>query len=475
MSRFPFAPRSFFALALLLPAAAAAQPAPGTGAGTPPVAPAAPAAPACASSRDNAASRCWACTCACAARTRSRLPPARPSIADRSSLLRLPREPPAPAPAPTTDRTTDVSIGANPKDVYAEDWWVHSRPIFEMHGYLRVRAELFHGFALGRLDNPNVALWPQPADNSYTDLSGDAAPGHLSAATRHIAPCDDKTQAGANMRFRINPELHISDNLRILSQIDMLDNLVLGSTPGGFANQPAADDGGYTPTPGSPYVPLGSLATTTAPPTTGINSFPQQHPGQASVGRVCDAARPAPVRPHAQPLGSRHLREQRRYATTRIGSRPRPHHVHDRHQEPRSLFLRHLGFPERGSDQRNGREPHRWPALRSGPARRRQPVHRDDRAPAQPGDDQARSGPRRRGLQRRRVLSATGISTSLDRRRARRHSTYPRQHRKPGGPTCSTSGSPPRPQAVRPRPLAAVPLQEVPLRGRGCDDCRIAR
>jgi uncharacterized protein (TIGR04551 family) len=74
------------------------------------------------------------------------------------------------------------------------------------------------------------------------------------------------------MRFRVNPELHISDNLRILSQIDMLDNLVLGSTPGGFANQPAAL-GGYVGTPGSPYVPLGSFATTTAVPTAGINSF----------------------------------------------------------------------------------------------------------------------------------------------------------------------------------------------------------
>jgi hypothetical protein len=41
-------------------------------------------------------------------------------------------------------------------------------------------------------------------------------------------------QAGANMRFRLTPELHISDNLRVLSQIDMLDNLVLGSTPSGF-------------------------------------------------------------------------------------------------------------------------------------------------------------------------------------------------------------------------------------------------
>src|SRR5262249_43404646 len=115
-------------------------------------------------------------------------------------------------------------------------------------------------------------LWPQPADNFYTELNGNTPHGPTVCGDSHTANCDDKTQAGANMRFRVNPELHISDNLRILSQIDMLDNLVLGSTPAGFANQPTA--AGYTPTPGSPFVPLGSLATTTAPPTTGLNSFP---------------------------------------------------------------------------------------------------------------------------------------------------------------------------------------------------------
>jgi uncharacterized protein (TIGR04551 family) len=79
-------------------------------------------------------------------------------------------------------------------------------------------------------------------------------------------PCDDKSQAGANMRFRINPELHISDNLRVISQIDMLDNLTLGSTPAGF-------NGSKTSTPTSPYTPIGAFATTQVPPTAGLNSF----------------------------------------------------------------------------------------------------------------------------------------------------------------------------------------------------------
>ena len=94
---------------------------------------------------------------------------------DRGSLLQAPTAPTAPPavvePRPT-DRPLDASIGGNPKDVYAEDWWSHVRPILELHGYFRLRAELFHGFALGRADPPGAALWPQPLDNNFTDVLG---------------------------------------------------------------------------------------------------------------------------------------------------------------------------------------------------------------------------------------------------------------------------------------------------------------
>ncbi len=62
-------------------------------------------------------------------------------------------------------------VGACPSDVYAEDWWTQARPVFEIHGYYRVRSELFHNFALGRKDQV-TSLWPQPADNDYTAPDG---------------------------------------------------------------------------------------------------------------------------------------------------------------------------------------------------------------------------------------------------------------------------------------------------------------
>jgi uncharacterized protein (TIGR04551 family) len=153
-------------------------------------------------------------------------------------------------------RRVDASIGADPKDVYAEDWWVHSRPTIELHGYFRVRAELFHGFTLGRTEEP-AALWPQPLDNT----SGSRRVLGCGDATQ---TCEDKSQAGANMRFRINPEFHLSDNLRILSQVDMFDNLTLGSTPAGYLpGNPGSD----------PYTPISGVANTQAPPTAGQNSL----------------------------------------------------------------------------------------------------------------------------------------------------------------------------------------------------------
>ncbi len=176
--------------------------------------------------------------------------------------------------------------GAGSSDrIYAEDWWSHARPILELHGYFRLRAELFHNFSLGRIDPPDSQLWPAPTDNNYVGGSGSSwgpalctakqspdGPNNNNDPAQAHWPCKDKTQAGANIRFRLNPELHISDNLRIMSQIDLLDNLVLGSTPSGYANQPGAS-GGYSVIQRGGYAPLGAFDTTMAPPSAGINGL----------------------------------------------------------------------------------------------------------------------------------------------------------------------------------------------------------
>lgn len=165
---------------------------------------------------------------------------------------------------------SDGTVGARPSDVYSEDWWSRTRPIVEIHGYFRTRGELFHNFALGRhsLSSDRQALWPQPLDTSYSTLSGERRSVLLCGGTG-TAECTDKTQSTANLRLRLNPEIHISDNLRILSQVDLLDNLVLGSTPDSYAAQngtPALN--GYRG-----YAPVSAFSNTQGPPTAGVNSY----------------------------------------------------------------------------------------------------------------------------------------------------------------------------------------------------------
>jgi uncharacterized protein (TIGR04551 family) len=87
--------------------------------------------------------------------------------------------------------------------------------LFEVDGFYRVRPELFYDFDLRRGADPNgFQLFPRPGNNPASGA---------------------KALADANMRFRIEPTLNVSEDVRIHAQIDMLDNLIFGSTPeGGF-------------------------------------------------------------------------------------------------------------------------------------------------------------------------------------------------------------------------------------------------
>jgi uncharacterized protein (TIGR04551 family) len=184
----------------------------------------------------------------------------------------------------SSERPREEGGKSGEHDVFAEDWWTHARPILELHGNFRVRAELFYQFSLGRRDTPSSAIWPQPADNYFQSNSGPSyGPSTCTAdevnAGSDTNPlnathgCKSGTQAGANLRFRLNPELHISDNLRVISQIDLLDNVVLGSTPGEYQVTPAAVGGGYAVAPRSGYTPIGFYSSTTSPPRSGVNSL----------------------------------------------------------------------------------------------------------------------------------------------------------------------------------------------------------
>jgi uncharacterized protein (TIGR04551 family) len=94
---------------------------------------------------------------------------------------------------------------------WQEDWVDEKRKLelVTVDGYLRVRPDLFYRLDLGRFSDPaGYQMWGRsPTSNA------------------------ERTNAGVNMRFRVEPTLNISEEVRIHTQIDMLDNLVWGTTP----------------------------------------------------------------------------------------------------------------------------------------------------------------------------------------------------------------------------------------------------
>ncbi len=216
---------------------------------------------------------------------------ARPSLVPAATVAPPVVTTPAPSmtPSASASATGDTKaqparssddIPAAPSEVFAEDWWGRTRPVLELHGYFRTRAELLQNFTLGRHDLASSGLWPQPIDNSFQQANGTQRLVPLCGDSGTTA-CKDSTQSTANMRFRINPELHISDNLRIMAQIDAFDNMVLGSTPDTYALQPGGSSpsgyqqaqGIYQPSGYNTFSPVGMFTTTEGPPVAGINSY----------------------------------------------------------------------------------------------------------------------------------------------------------------------------------------------------------
>ena len=105
---------------------------------------------------------------------------------------------------------------------WQEDWVGEKRKLelVTIDGYLRARPDLFYKFDMGRgTDQAGYPLFPRSPNSP-----------------------NDRTQAGVNGRFRLEPTINVSEEIRIRSQIDMLDNLVWGSTPDYAYSRDAANN-----------------------------------------------------------------------------------------------------------------------------------------------------------------------------------------------------------------------------------------
>jgi uncharacterized protein (TIGR04551 family) len=111
--------------------------------------------------------------------------------------------------------------------------------LLELDGYYRMRTDWFKNFNLG---------FPDPG---YGGSPFPSALGCKSITVDH--PCDGSLSS-ANMRLRLEPTINLDEGTSVHVQADMLDNLVLGSTP---SDQTLA--GVYTAIPPAIQPPVGAF------------------------------------------------------------------------------------------------------------------------------------------------------------------------------------------------------------------------
>jgi len=167
----------------------------------------------------------------------------RPSGATNSQADKGPAEA-----APEDESDEDAPIGQ-----YAEKR--RAFEVLEFDGYFRFRTDWFHNLHLGQ-------GWVEPASSN---AGPPPFPRSISCG-RTEGGCDDKALGNANMRLRLEPIVNVTDQVRVLAQIDVLDNTIAGSTPDSLVQAQALSVGNN-----DALYPI--LSNSQDPPTIGRNSF----------------------------------------------------------------------------------------------------------------------------------------------------------------------------------------------------------
>jgi uncharacterized protein (TIGR04551 family) len=99
--------------------------------------------------------------------------------------------------------------------------------VVEFDGYYRVRTDYLYDMNLGQGYNTGSGPTALPPFPTPTEC--------MSSANSNTS-CSDKGLGNGNMRLRIEPTLNLSDQVRVRTQFDVFDNLILGSTPDSLVN-----------------------------------------------------------------------------------------------------------------------------------------------------------------------------------------------------------------------------------------------
>lgn len=147
--------------------------------------------------------------------------------------------------------------------------------LFELHGYFRARADYFHRLSLGRNLNSEgfpgkffypASQIPETGSGNTTGLKTNSAScfnrlNAQGAPRKRIERCQKRDGiSSANLRLRLRPTIHVTEGVRVHTMFDVLDNVVLGSTPESYLGQ-------------NPYAPIDLFARGQHPPSAGLNGF----------------------------------------------------------------------------------------------------------------------------------------------------------------------------------------------------------
>jgi uncharacterized protein (TIGR04551 family) len=104
---------------------------------------------------------------------------------------------------------------------------------FQLNGYIRMRAYLFHNLNLGYYQGQGTPVSPFFIPFSEYGQTGKVADNGApsSCAQREQSNCRTSNLTSADMRLRLEPTINVTDQVRVHAQFDVFDNMVLGSSP----------------------------------------------------------------------------------------------------------------------------------------------------------------------------------------------------------------------------------------------------
>ncbi|MDB4986884.1 MAG: hypothetical protein JWN04_2062 [Myxococcaceae bacterium] len=153
-----------------------------------------------------------------------------------------------PDPALSADRLKEAA------PVPEKRGWTMPETVFHLHGYMRLRGNYLRDGALGHSSaydrlpaadrtNNDPFVFFSPNDSTSGGPAGNAQPvegGCNKSANGTVSgKCDKHGQVSGDMRLRLKPEIHLSDDVRVKAWIDVMDNVGLGTLGYGPGSQPA--------------------------------------------------------------------------------------------------------------------------------------------------------------------------------------------------------------------------------------------